>query len=133
MVKILLADPDPAVRGAFQILLQRKLPGSHLEQAANLEELLQQINSCKPDLLLFDWRLPGLEEVSLQDWAAGGERMLVVGMSIQAEDRCEVMKSGAHAFLYKGENPERVIQELKTLLARIASQQDQTASHTDFI
>ena len=71
---------------------------------------------CMPDLLLIDWHLPGKPNVSgMRDWIRFEAGFLVVGMSINVSDRSSILEDGAAAFLYKGENPERVIQELENL------------------
>jgi DNA-binding NarL/FixJ family response regulator len=119
MLKIILADPDPAVRAAFRILMKRKVPDSQLGEAADWTQLMQELEMHMPDLLLIDWYLPGKpNESGMRDWIRSEARFLVVGMSINANDRSSILEDGVQAFLYKGENPESVIQELENLLKK---------------
>lgn len=117
MINILLADADPAVRAAFQILLKRRLPVASLQEASDWDQLAELVDEAKPDLLLLDLRLPGMRiGQELREWIKSVRPLLVVGMSIKADDRENVLACGVHTFLYKGENPNRVIQELEHLL-----------------
>jgi len=117
MIKILLADPDPSVRAAFHILLKRRLDVSEVEEAVNWEEVRGKVETFRPDLLLLECHMPDPEKgLSFQDLIETYDQILVVGMSIKTSDRSLALAAGAHAFLYKGESPEHVIQSLRNLL-----------------
>ena len=61
-MRVLLADDNRKVRFALAALLQRRPEIAIVGEANDLTQVLAQLTSTNPDLLLIDWRLPGLAE-----------------------------------------------------------------------
>ena len=59
MIRILIADPDPATRKALILLLDRKLGKNCIAEVKDVETLIRTLADAPPDLLLLDWRLYG--------------------------------------------------------------------------
>ena len=59
--KILVIDDDPAVRGAFKLILEDD--GYHVREAENGERGIEMVLSEKPDLVFLDLRMPGMDGV----------------------------------------------------------------------
>ena len=59
MIRILIADPDPATRKALTLLLRRKMGTDGIVEVGDVETLIHTLADVSPDLLLLDWRLYG--------------------------------------------------------------------------
>lgn len=59
--KILVIDDDPAVRGAFKLILEDD--GYHVREAENGERGIEMVLSEQPDLVFLDLRMPGMDGV----------------------------------------------------------------------
>ena len=60
---LLLVDDDPAVRASLQFSLE--LEGFEVETFDSGETLVAQANLADPDCLVIDYRLPGIDGLSL--------------------------------------------------------------------
>lgn len=59
--KILVIDDDPAVRGAFKLILEDD--GFLVREAENGEQGIEMVKEERPDLVFLDLRMPGLDGV----------------------------------------------------------------------
>jgi DNA-binding NarL/FixJ family response regulator len=58
-MRILLADDQPKVRFALRVLLERQPGLKVVGEAADADDLLAQMETACPDLVLLAWELPG--------------------------------------------------------------------------
>ena len=115
-MRILIADNQSAVRSAVRLLLEKGLELDVVGEAADSDELLAQLESLRPDILLLDWDLPGWPTASLFD--AFGEldrqpRVIVLG--VKPESRQSALAAGADAFVSKGDPPRRLLTAIQAL------------------
>lgn len=80
---ILIVDDDPAIGEFLQQMIEEETPyrGIHLLTG---EDALAQVGKIKPDLLLLDYRLPGMDGLELYDKLMerrGGEKIPAIMMS----------------------------------------------------
>lgn len=116
MIRIIIADPDPATRKALTLLLQRKMDMNGILEAADLETLIRRLDDSPPDVLLLDWRLygsPAPETCRLLQKAYPS--LKIVLLSVDAGDEAAGREAGA-AFIYKGASPDELIATLTPLL-----------------
>ena len=116
MIRMLIADPDPTTRKALANLLRRRLGITEIEEAADVEALIQALADNPPEVLLLDWRLrgsPAPETSRLLQKAYAN--LVVVLLSVDAQDADAARCAGAH-FVYKGASPDELINTLKSLL-----------------
>lgn len=64
-MKILLVDDEPLARERLQRLLQKLQPRAQCWQAATGEQALALVEQHRPDLLLLDIRMPGMNGIEL--------------------------------------------------------------------
>ncbi len=116
MIHILIADPDPRTRKALANLLRRKMGITAIEEAGDVEALIQALAEKPPQLLLLDWRLQGspAPETSRLLQKAYAD-MAIVLLSVDAND-AEIAKCAGAYFVHKGASPEELINTLKPLL-----------------
>jgi DNA-binding NarL/FixJ family response regulator len=106
-MRIVLADIQPKVRFALRVLLERQPELEVVGEATDTEELLTQIKSTGPDLVLFDWELPGrAASVSIATWREIRPQLFIVALSGHPEVRQAALAAGADAFVSKTEPPE---------------------------
>ena len=113
MIRILIADPDPATRKALTLLLQRKLDRNIITEAQDVETLIRALADTPPDLLLLDWNLygsPAPETCRLLQKAY--PHLKIILLSVDAHDEPAARSAGA-GFIYKGASPDELIAVLK--------------------
>ncbi|GJQ34780.1 MAG: hypothetical protein JETCAE01_07900 [Anaerolineaceae bacterium] len=118
MIRILIADPDPATRKALSLLLRRKLGVNGIVKVGDVESLIRTLADSSPDLLLLDWQLygsPAPETCRLLQKAY--PRLKIVLLSVNASDEAAAREAGAD-FIYKGAPPEELIATLTRFLRR---------------
>ncbi|MGE5374468.1 MAG: response regulator [Bacteroidota bacterium] len=118
MIRILVADPDPAARKALALLLRRKLGTDEIVEVDSLETLIRALDCIPPDLVLLDWRLygsPAPETCRLLQRAY--PHLKIILLSVDANDASAAREAGA-AFIYKGASPDELIATLTPLLRK---------------
>ena len=113
--RILIADHDPRVRAALQMLLDQE-PEWVVGESSDVESMVEQIREFKPDLLLLDWEMPGRPAAVLILAIKGLEvTPEVIALSQRPESEAAALNAGADAFVSKANPPEKVLEALRTL------------------
>lgn len=109
-MRILVADSQPRVRFALRVLLEQQPGLQVVGEAADSRELLAQVGSRSPDLVLLGWELPGLLPVdSLLALRKIRSDLQVIALSGRPEARQMALDAGANAFVSKSDPPERLL------------------------
>ena len=109
-MRILLADDRAKVRSALRLLLEQEPGLSVVGEAASADELLAQVQTAGPDIVLLDWELPGrpaAEVVSALHECCPG--LSVIALSGRPEARRAALAAGCDTFASKGDPPERLL------------------------
>lgn len=108
-MRVLVADSQSRVRFALRTLLRRQDGMEVVGEAATAAELLDLVKVTQPDLVLLHWRLqetaPGLMG-RMQILRPG---LRVIALSARCETRNEALRAGAEAFIWKTEQPEKLL------------------------
>lgn len=118
MIRILIADPDPATRKALKLLLRRKLGTNSIAEVGDVETLIRKLAGESPDLLLLDWRLygsPAPDTCRLLQKAY--PHLKIILLSVDANDESAAREAGAH-FIHKGASPDELVATLTPLLRK---------------
>jgi signal transduction histidine kinase len=123
---ILVVDDEPGMRsGVARALRDLAVPAPdgepialHVQTAGSGEEALAAIAQRRPDIMLLDHRLPGIDGLAVLDQAAH-EDMLTVMMTAypSLETAVSATKRGAHDFLAKPFTPD----ELRSTIRKAAA------------
>jgi two-component system nitrate/nitrite response regulator NarL len=117
MIRILIADPDPAARKALISLIQRKVD-SIIFEAGNVEAFILQVVDLKPDLIVLDWRLHGSPAPELCKLIHKAyPHVKIILLSVDANDAVAARDAGA-IFVHKGASPDELIAILKPLVSQ---------------
>ncbi|MFH1928043.1 MAG: response regulator transcription factor [Chloroflexota bacterium] len=109
-MNILLADDQPEVRRALTILLEQQPGLTVVGEAVDAHDLLAQIETTCPDMLLLDWELPGMAGIELLSALRRVcPDLLVIALSGRPGTRRAALAAGASAFVSKADPPDRLL------------------------
>lgn len=115
-MRILLADEQVKVRFALRVLLEQQ-PGLEIAgEAVDGQGLLAMVNAVSPDVILVDWKLPGLSGgqllASLQN---GNPDLAIIVLSPRLEARQAALDAGARAFVCKCDAPQQLLAAISSI------------------
>jgi DNA-binding NarL/FixJ family response regulator len=115
-VRILIADDDAHVRAAIRLLLEQEAAVSSVCECASVDRLVDQVAGFRPDAVLIDWELPGLQHVQhVASLHATAPQTAVVALSCCPELRPQALRAGAASFVCKGDAPDKLVAILRDL------------------
>lgn len=119
MATILIADDDQKLLK----MLRRTLvyEGFEVVTAPDGCEALTQLDAHRPDVIVLDWLMPGLDGIQVTERlrAAGDDTMILMLTARDAiEDRVEGLGSGADDYLVKPFAPAELLARVHALLRR---------------
>jgi len=113
-MRILVADDHSEVRSALHLLLEQEPGLTLIEDVVEADGLLPQVRITRPDLLLLDWELPGLQAVKIvPSLRAVCPHLSVIALSGLPEARESALSADVDAFVSKGDPPERLLEIVK--------------------
>ena len=118
MKKILVIEDDSAVRAELQVLLQNA--GYEALTTDSFDNVLEQILAVKPDLILLDINLPGVNgEVLLKELRRTEDIPVIMVTSRTTElDEVLSMSYGADDYITKPYNPTILLLRVAAILKR---------------
>jgi two-component system invasion response regulator UvrY len=120
VIRILIADDHPIVRGGLKELLVRQLDDVVCGEAENAQQVLDQVQRHPWDVLILDITMPGRSGFDiLSDLRLAQPTLPILVLSMHSEDQYakRVLKAGARAYLKKETAPDELIQAVRKLLA----------------
>ncbi len=122
MPTVLVVDDDVKLLK----MLQRTLTYEALQvvTAQNGEEALNQVDACKPDLIILDWMMPKMDGLTVvQELRAEKNPALILMLTARdaLENRVEGLESGADDYLVKPFAPTELVARVHALLRRTDS------------
>jgi DNA-binding NarL/FixJ family response regulator len=115
-LRILIASGRSLTRSALSFLLQEASGFEVVGEAADSEELLAQVQTRHPSVVLLEWGLSGQPGVDLLPALRDqNSRSVVIVLSGRPELEQEVRDAGAHAFFNLGEPPRRLLAALRAI------------------
>jgi two-component system, OmpR family, response regulator MprA len=121
MVTILIVDDDRKITDMLRRTLAYE--GYQVFTAADGHEALAQAHAHRPDLVVLDWLMPGLDglEVARRLRAADNTLILMLTARDAVEDRVTGLDSGADDYLVKPFTPAELLARIRALLRRSES------------
>jgi RNA polymerase sigma factor (sigma-70 family) len=121
-VRMLLADDQSLLRATFRILLETVPDIEIAAEARDGTEAVAQAIRHRPDVVLMDIRMPGLDGIEATRIITGDERLSAVKVLILTtfetdEHVAEALRAGASGFVGKGINPQELIDAIRTIAA----------------
>lgn len=117
-MRILVVDDDPQIRETLKRHLAYE--GYQVSVAGDSRETFAQVADSRPDLVILDWMLPGMDgiEVCRRLRQADDLPILMLTAKGTLEDKVDGLDSGADDFLVKPFQPEELLARVRALLRR---------------
>ena len=122
MIRVLLADDQALLRAGLRVLLESEPDITVVGEAADGEESVHLARETRPDVILMDIRMPGVDGVEATRRIAADERLADVHVLILTTfdtDQClfEALRGGASGFLVKDSDPLELLKAVRLVAA----------------
>src|SRR5262249_48878008 len=127
--RVLIVDDDDALRRSLGRNL--RLEGFRVTDAADGEAALSGIRANRPDVIVLDVTMPGLDGVDLtRRLRADGDDVPILILSARdgVDDRIAGLEAGADDYLVKPFIPRELVARLRALLRRRPEPADRTTT-----
>lgn len=116
---VLIVEDEPKIARLLEDYLQ-KMGGFETQTVHRGDEVLQQVRTTRPDLVLLDLMLPGLDgiEVCKQLRAESSVPIIMVTARVDEIDRLLGLELGADDYICKPFSPREVVARVKAVLRR---------------
>ena len=120
MIKVVLADDQALVRAGFRALLSAEAGIDVVAEANDGSEAIELARRHRPDVLLMDIRMPGMDGLTATREITGDRRLEDVRIIILTtfdldEYVFEALRLGASGFLVKNTEPAELIQAVRAV------------------
>lgn len=121
MIRVLLADDQLLVRAGFRALLDAQPDIEVAGEAGNGAEAVRQARDLRPDVVLMDIRMPGLDGLAATREITGDDALATVRVVMLTtfeldEYVFEAIRSGASGFLVKDTEPEELLRAVRAVV-----------------
>jgi DNA-binding NarL/FixJ family response regulator len=119
-LRVLIADDQALVRAGFRMILEAQPDITVVAEAADGEAAVRLTRRFRPDVVLMDVRMPGLDGLAatrqLVDGAAGTAARIVILTTFDLDEYVyAAMQAGASGFLLKDVTPEQLVAAVRTV------------------
>jgi len=120
--KVLLVDDQPLLRTGFRMILSAESDLQVVGEASNGEIAIELARKLKPDVVLMDIRMPGMDGIQATRALAGPgveEPVKVLMLTTFGLDEyvVESLRAGASGFLLKDAPPEDLVEAIRIVAA----------------
>jgi len=118
MIRVLLADDQSLVRAGFRMILRAEPDIDVVGEAADGREAVEQARHLKPDVVLMDIRMPGLDGIEATRQVTALDppaRVLVLTTFDLDEYVYESLRAGASAFLLKDAPEQQLVAAVRVV------------------
>jgi two-component system KDP operon response regulator KdpE len=112
---ILVVDDHPKVLRFVEIDL--KLRGFKVITTTSGEEALELVKSAKPDIMLLDIIMPGIDGFAVLKELRTFTKLPVIAFSASPGNQDEARRLGANDFMNKPFDPDDMVRKIKALLS----------------
>ncbi len=121
-IRVLLADDQTLLRGAFRVLIDAEDDMEVVGEAADGGEAVELARATRPDVVLMDIRMPGVDGLSATAAICGdpdlaGTRVLILTTFEIDEYVAQALRAGAGGFLGKDAEPTELLAALRRVAA----------------
>lgn len=119
-VRVLLADDQALIRGGFAALIDSADDLAVAGEAIDGADAVRQARALRPDVVLMDVRMPGLDGVAAcaqitGDPALAQVKVLVLTTFEQDDYILAALQAGASGFLGKGASPTQLLDAIRVI------------------
>ncbi|SHI56515.1 response regulator [Streptomyces sp. 3214.6] len=118
MTSVLIVDDQPLQRYGFHLLLDSVAETDVVGEAAHGTEAVRKAAELRPDVVLMDVRMPGMDgiEATRRIVAAGGRSRVLVLTTFDLDEYVHAaLRAGASGFLLKDARPEELLAGIRAV------------------
>lgn len=123
-IKVFLVDDQPLIRSGIRMVLSSQPDIVVIGEASDGADALQQLGHLRPDIVLMDVRMPGVDGIEAterllrktdanRDGAEPPVRIIVLTTFDTDENALAALRAGASGFLLKTARPEAIIDAVR--------------------
>ncbi|WP_308222280.1 response regulator transcription factor [Kitasatospora sp. A2-31] len=120
-VRVVIADDERLVRMGLRVVIDAEPDLTVVGEAADGAEVVPLVRSLRPDVVLMDVRMPGIDGIRATEQLVGGmdspPKILVVTTFEHDDHVYDALRAGAAGFLLKRSSVEEMVQAVR-LVAR---------------
>ncbi|MFD5721671.1 response regulator [Streptomyces sp. NPDC127036] len=120
MTTVLIVDDQPLQRFGFRMLLDSVAETEVVGEAANGTEAVRRAAELRPDVVLMDVRMPGMDgiEATRRIVATGGRSRVLVLTTFDLDEYVHAaLRAGASGFLLKDARPDELLAGIRAVAA----------------
>ncbi|WP_040164062.1 response regulator transcription factor [Microbacterium gorillae] len=122
MIRVLVVDDQALIRSAVVALLRHEADVEVVGEAADGREAIALAIAHRPDVVLMDIRMPGMDGVTatrsiVRTPELTSTRVLVLTTFEDEENLFAALRAGASGFLGKGAQPSEIVRAVRTIHA----------------
>ncbi|MER8187250.1 response regulator transcription factor [Kitasatospora sp. NPDC094015] len=118
MTTVLIVDDQPLQRYGFRMLLESQSDTEVVGEAAHGAEAVRLTADLRPDVVLMDIRMPGMDgiQATRQIVAGGGRSRILVLTTFDLDEYAHAaLRAGASGFLLKDARPEELLSGIRAV------------------
>lgn len=120
MIRVVLADDQAVVRMGLRVLIERESDMKVVGEAEDGRAVLERLRTCRPDVLLLDIRMPGMDGLAAlraidADDDLRATRVIVVTTFETDEYVFRALESGASGFVLKDTDPAELVRAIRVV------------------
>lgn len=118
MTTVLIVDDQPLQRYGFRMLLEAAAETEVAGEAAHGAEAVRRTADLRPDVVLMDVRMPGMDgiEATRRIVASGGRSRVLVLTTFDLDEYAHAaLRAGASGFLLKDARPEELLTGIRAV------------------
>jgi DNA-binding NarL/FixJ family response regulator len=119
-IRLILADDHEIFRDGFKVMIRKQPAFELIGEAANGEELIQQVKQLRPDVVITDIKMPKLDGIEAtrqltKEFPAIG----IIALSMFDEENLivDMLEAGAKGYLLKNAHKDEIIDAIRTVAA----------------
>jgi DNA-binding NarL/FixJ family response regulator len=122
MIRVLLADDQALLRAGLRVLLESEPDIAVVGEAADGEQCVRLARETRPDVIVMDIRMPGVDGVEATRRIAADEQLADVKVLILTtfeteQSLFEALRGGASGFLVKDSDPHEMLKAVRLVAA----------------
>ena len=121
-IRVLIADDEALVRGGFRVLIETEPGMVVVGEAADGATALGVVRTTRPDVVLMDVRMPGMDGIEATRRMVADERLRAVAVVVLTtfdtdQNLFAAIRAGAAGFLLKDAPPDQLRAAVRTVAA----------------
>jgi len=114
--RVLIVDDERSILAVLRIKL--KVSGYDILTASNGEEAIDLVKSARPDLMLLDVIMPGMDGFEVLEKLRAFSELPVIVISARSENGEKALSLGANDFLAKPLDVDEMVRKIRGLLGQ---------------